>query len=91
MMKYEELVLINSESKRCAFCDLNLKGSLWRGINVALCYKANMTTKTRHQIICYYCVRCMTKDTLRHRKKHKRTAEQLDSFVDSVMSQRLKP
>jgi hypothetical protein len=90
-MKYEELVLINSQSKRCAFCDLNLKGSLWRGINVALCYKADMQTKTRHQIICYYCVRCMTKVGTRDRKKHKRTAEQLDSFVDSIISQRLKP
>ena len=58
-MKSEELVLINSNDKRCELCDVNLKGSTWRNVSIALAYKDEFKTKTRHRIIRYYCVRCI--------------------------------
>ena len=86
-MKIEELTLINLNNKRCALCDVNLKGSTWRNISLALEYKDNFKSKTRHKIIQYYCVRCMTDG----RKKHCKTTAELDTFVDNLISKRLKP
>ncbi|MBT4328121.1 MAG: hypothetical protein HOD60_14645 [Candidatus Nitrosopelagicus sp.] len=86
-MKIEELVLINSNNKRCNLCDVNLKGSTWRNISMALEYRDNFKSKTRHRIIKYFCVNCITKD----RKRHARTHEQLDSFLDDTINKRLRP
>jgi len=86
-MKSEELVLINSNDKRCTLCDGNLKGSTWKNISLALEFKDEFKTKTRYRIIRYYCVRCM----LTNKKRHVRTPEELDNFVDNLMFQRLRP
>ena len=89
-MKIEELLLINSDSKRCTLCDSTLKGSVWRGVCLALVYKDNILTKTRHQLVEYYCVNCMVKNDRLSKKRHKRSEKELDFFVDTLFSQKLR-
>lgn len=86
-MKIEELVLINSENKRCTLCDGNLKGSTWRNISLALAFKDNFKTRTKHRMIQYFCVLCMMKN----KKMHVRTPDELDNFVDNLINQQLRP
>jgi hypothetical protein len=86
-MKIEELILINSDKKRCNLCDVNLKGSTWRNISLALEYRDNFKSKTRHRIIQYFCVNCITSG----KKRHSRTHEELDNFIDAFISERFKP
>ena len=89
-MKYEELILINTDRQRCSFCDMTLKGSVWRGVRLALIYKDSKETKTRHQLIEYYCVNCIVKNDRLGKKKHKRSEKELDFFVDTLFSQKLR-
>ena len=88
----EELIVVTADNKRCCSCDMNLVGSVWNGVTVAIKtrkefsrYHSNISTK-------FFCVRCMTKNTANHhhtRVKHARTPQQLDEFVDNVLSNRL--
>ena len=90
-MKYEELTLINSDSLRCTFCDMTLKGSVWRGLRLALVYKDSSIDKQRRHMIEYFCVNCMLNNHRLDKKKHNRSQKELDFFVDSLISQRLSP
>ena len=89
-MKYEELILINTDRQRCSFCDMTLIGSVWRGVRLALVYKDTSIHKQRRQLIEYYCVNCIVKNERLGKKKHKRSEKELDFFVDTLFSQKLR-
>ena len=85
-MRKEVLTIINSNDKRCSLCDMNLIGSTWRGVSLALTLTGNNAERGRHHTKNYYCVRCITKKTPKQRSKYRRTEEELDNFVDNHFS-----
>lgn len=86
---YEKIVLTNTihfryvkhEQRRCDLCDSNLVTSIWKSINVCLKIKTNSG-------INYRCVRCITK---KNRKRHTKTPQELDYFVNNLLLNKLKP
>ena len=88
----EDLVVVTFDDKRCAICDMNLVGSIWKGITVAIKTRKQYSRYTNRVNAKFYCVRCMTKNTTSNshtRVKHTRTHQQLDDFVANVLSNSL--
>jgi hypothetical protein len=85
-MRKETLEIINSDKQRCTLCDSNLIGSTWRGVAIALVLTGTNAMRGRHHKKRRYCVRCITKNTTKDRKRYRKTPEELDNFVDSYFS-----
>jgi len=85
----EDLVIVNFEDKRCSLCDMNLVGSIWKGVTVAIKTRKQYSRYTNRVNAKFYCVRCMTKKEHRQRKKHTKTPQQLDEFVNNILANKL--
>jgi hypothetical protein len=88
IIRKETLEIITSKERRCSLCDMNLVGSTWRGVSLALTLTGSNASRGRHHTKNYYCVRCITKKTPKQRSKYRRTPEELDNFVDNHFSNR---